>query len=115
MLHAAGADINVVDMYGYIPIHIAAAFGELEAVETLIQLGADMDAIGGYDDMDTPLIAAVIFGYAHVVEYLVTKVQIQDAHNMTALEHAAEHEYDDLEQIIKSATTGTEQANNTNA
>ena len=43
MLHAAGASISAEDSFGYHAINNAAAYGELEAVETLIELGAGKD------------------------------------------------------------------------
>ena len=108
MLHAAGASITAQDSFGYHAINNAAAFGELGSVETLIELGADVDDISGYEDMSTPLMAASAFGETHVVEYLVkmgADLDIQDAFNMTALEYAVAHEYEDVEQILRKAAT----------
>ena len=51
MLHVAGADIFAPDGNGLQPINIAANFGKLETVKTLIELGADVDQIGGWEYM----------------------------------------------------------------
>ena len=108
MLHAAGASLYAQDSFDYHAINNAAAFGELEAVETLIELGANVDDISGYDDMSTPLMAASAFGETRVVEYLVkmgVDLDIQDAFNMTALDYAVVHEHEDMEQILRKAAT----------
>lgn len=107
MLHAAGASIFVQETtLGYSAINDAATYGELEAVETLIELGVDVDDISGYEDMSTPLMAASASGQTRVVEYLVSMgadLDIQDAFNMTALDHAVSEEYEDVEQILRKA------------
>ena len=44
-LLAAGADPNVVDHYGYGPLHSAACMGRLDVVEMLLKNGAQVDLV----------------------------------------------------------------------
>ena len=59
MLHAAGASLSAHDRFGYSAINNE----ELEAVETLTELGADVDDISGYEDLSTPLMADSAFDF----------------------------------------------------
>ena len=113
MLHAAGADIFAPDGNGLQPINIAANFGKLETVKTLIELGADVDQIGGWEYMvsetETPLIAAASYGYVDIVEYLVKKgadLDIKSSKNKTALDYAVEQGHQDVAKILREAATG---------
>ena len=42
-LKSNGGDINLVDFLGWAPLHAAAASGYCDAVEELINLGADIN------------------------------------------------------------------------
>lgn len=43
MLLSSGADINAIDVYQYTAIMYAAENGQLNAVQSLISLGADLN------------------------------------------------------------------------
>ena len=99
MLHAAGADMFALSRLGYLAINVAAYYGNLDAVKTLVELGADIDGVSGFDEMDTPLISAAVRDNSGVVAYLLrigADMDIQDAHNMTAMDYANE----DVEQVL---------------
>ena len=87
ILAAAGAEVEIPDKDGNTPVHIASMYGYIEAVKTLAELGADLDAENKIDG-DTPLISAVYHGYREVLEYLVeqgVEVNKRDNHGNTAL------------------------------
>ena len=44
LLHHNGADLRVWDIYGSTPLHSAVFFGDLEAIQKLIEYGADINA-----------------------------------------------------------------------
>jgi len=71
-LVAGGADINSMQAdYPWPPLTIAARGNKIDAVDLLIELGADIDAvdpIGG-----TPLLAAIDSGWAEIAYKLILK------------------------------------------
>jgi ankyrin repeat protein len=72
VLIEARADVNAKDRYDEAtPLHQAAAQGDLDNVKTLVDAGADTNAVskrGG-----TPLDDAVVNGHAEVVTFLLSK------------------------------------------
>ena len=58
--------------YGLTPLHDAAAWGDLEAVISLIEGGADVNSVSSYDGL-TPLMCAAAFGNLEVVQHLHEK------------------------------------------
>jgi ankyrin repeat protein len=103
MLHAAGADMFALSRRGYLATNIAAYNGDLDVVNTLIELGADIDSVSGFGEMETPLISAAHGGNTGVVAYLFgmgADMDVEDAHNKTALDWAIELGYEDVEQVL---------------
>jgi len=66
-----GGNINIKDIFGQTPLHIAAFQGNGKLVEYLISKGADINAKD--DNGWTPLHLAVKYGHRGVVEYLLSK------------------------------------------
>jgi hypothetical protein len=64
-----GADVNVAGDGGWRPLHEAAAEGHVEAVQVLVELGADKEASTAAGD--TPLHWAAYAGHVTVVKTLV--------------------------------------------
>ena len=56
LIHA-GADINLAEVNGYTPLHLAAGGGYVTCTAVLIQAGADISKVSVYDE--TPLDMAV--------------------------------------------------------
>jgi ankyrin repeat protein len=103
MLLNNGADPDVLDNLGKAPLALAAKNGRLEAVQMLLDAGADVNtrfAIGSANDK-SPLIQAVENGHVEIVELLVARgadVQQQESEtHMSPLHYAAAH--DELEMI----------------
>lgn len=95
-------DINAQDaFYKRSPLHWAALRGDLNAVELLLEAGADVHASDGLNC--TPLIHAVSSGSLRMVELLLLRGAMVNAANdrgETSLHHAARHT-DDLD-IVKT-------------
>lgn len=75
-LVAAGADVNArfvgpSTQATETPLHWAASSDDIEAADVLIELGADLDALGGCIDNGSPLTLAVIFQNWRVANRLV--------------------------------------------
>lgn len=60
-------------------LHIASVRGDMEAVSLLVELGADVNALG--DLGQTPLHYAAIFGHEVVYNYLISKGASPDLKN----------------------------------
>jgi ankyrin repeat protein len=69
-LLAAGADVGQRGVNDYTPLHLAAAQGDLRAVDILLAAGADPDEITSIDDLETPLEVAASGGHLLIVDRL---------------------------------------------
>lgn len=82
--------IDLQDENGYTPLHWAAAFGQFNAVLLLLNKGANIDAVGRFDE--TPLHLAADGGHHEVVRLLVghgANVNQLDHFSNTPLMYAA--------------------------
>ena len=59
--------INLANDDGITPLHVATMYGQLPAIQALMQHGADPFAVDG--DGTTPLDYAIKEGYIHCIEY----------------------------------------------
>ncbi len=75
VLVEAGAEVDVrfVGDHSETPLHWAASSGDLEAVDTLLDLTADIEADGGVIGGGTPLADAVAFGQWEAARRLVER------------------------------------------
>ena len=86
-----GANINSKASDGVTALHAAAAAGELEVVQYLVENGADLDSTAGEYSWTT-LHFAAHGGHLAVVQYLIenqTKINCKDSDGYTALHKAA--------------------------
>lgn len=65
-----GADVEIHGVNDYTPLHLAAAQGDLRAVDILLAHGADADTTTRIDDVETPLEVAAAAGHQKVVDRL---------------------------------------------
>jgi ankyrin repeat protein len=81
--------VNVKDKRGFTPLHWASISGHKEAVELLIDNGADVNAMRGGGG--TPLSYAASWGHEEIVELLIANgadVNVKDAFSETPLDVA---------------------------
>jgi hypothetical protein len=74
-LVSAGADVNAefVGVHSETPLHWAASSDDVEVLDALIDLGADIDARGGCIGDGTPLFDATVFGQWRAARRLVER------------------------------------------
>src|SRR5207244_13165358 len=70
MLLAAGADVGQRGVNDYTPLHLAAAQGDLRAVDILLEAGSDPNEITRIDDLETPLEVAAAGEHRRIVDRL---------------------------------------------
>lgn len=63
--------IDVVDNYGYTPLHWACHYGQLCSVQVLVECGADVNKLA--PDMVSPLLLAAAGGHHEIVRLLLLK------------------------------------------
>jgi ankyrin repeat protein len=83
------SDLHQRGCFGDTPLHIVCSWGDVDAVDTLIQAGADVNARG--EQGQTPLFAAVMGKSAEVVKHLLdasADPKIEDEDGKTALQFA---------------------------
>jgi ankyrin repeat protein len=73
-------EINAVGIFGNTPIKIAITCGNLQAVQLLVDHGANVNAI--IERGDTPLHHAISMGHFHLARYLVSKGANQSIRNV---------------------------------
>jgi hypothetical protein len=66
-----GANFNALDVNGLAPIHLAASAGNPAAVAQLLDLGVDVNSLGGTSAVGTPLAGAVAGGHFETVDLLL--------------------------------------------
>lgn len=91
-------NINVPNLYGWIPIHIAAQTGDVSVIELLINNGADINNVGRSSKW-TPLMYAASNGHFEAVEYIVElgvdiNYSTGEQHAGTAIEKAMTNYHD---------------------
>lgn len=94
-----GADIHARGkMRGMTPLHAAASNGNIESVEVLLRLGANIEARD--DNGNTPLHSAAHFSHSHaVVEVLLragADIEARNGKGLTPLLVAEDHSHDPL-------------------
>lgn len=75
MLAAAGADVNArfVGSHAETPLHWAASSNDVEALDALLDVGANIDASSGFIPGGTPLTDAVVFAQWNAAHRLVAR------------------------------------------
>ncbi|WP_205786721.1 ankyrin repeat domain-containing protein [Specibacter cremeus] len=75
LLAAAGAEVNApcTGPFPETPLHWAASSNDTEALDALLDAGADMEAPGGVVDGGTPLADAIGFGQWQAARHLIER------------------------------------------
>jgi uncharacterized protein len=100
----AGANVNILDDLGWIPLPAAARFGHLEIVNRLLEVpDIDVNAANGY--RDTALIWAAFKRHLDILQKLIDAGANVNHHgfNGTALAEAAERNHLDVIAILRGA------------
>ena len=98
-----GMSVDALGQFGMTPLSVAAAFGHINAIDALLNLGADInapDAIG-----NSPLISAITDGEIPSVEYLLEKGANIDQANIadeTPIMFAVRHGRPEIFRILAS-------------
>ncbi|CAG8580679.1 8634_t:CDS:2 [Funneliformis caledonium] len=99
-----GSVVNEIDSTGYTPLHYAARKGYLEICRTLIDHGANVNAITP-ELLSTPLHRASAYNHFNVVSLLLSsgaKHTLQDSDGKTCLHRAFENGSKDVILILKN-------------
>lgn len=88
--------IDIPNKSGWTPMHVAAKYGRVTAIETLVQLGStSIDTRGEFDGW-TPLFVAVQYKHISVIETLIRlgskAIDIPENTDWTPMHHAAWNE-----------------------
>jgi ankyrin repeat protein/predicted small lipoprotein YifL len=73
LLGQHGADLTMPSLEGLTPLQIAVGNGNLEAMNTLLDLGIDPNIMGGGDIGGTPLLSAIEGGQFEAIELLLER------------------------------------------
>jgi cytohesin len=100
----AGADQSVVDsgLFDALPIHVAARWGNVEALSALLAWGIDIDEKQGGNS--TALIYAAYFGQLDAVNYLVSQgadINWRDDYGDTPLVAASRMGYNEVAAVLR--------------
>jgi hypothetical protein len=91
VLVKAGADVNAAFVGGHSekPLHWAASSDDVEVLDALLDVGADIDARGGCIGDGTPLFDATVFGQWRAAGRLVERGALVGRWEAAALGHLA--------------------------
>ena len=98
------ATVNAYSYDGWTPLHLAAFFGQLEAVRVLVDAGADVRARSTNGLANTPLHAAAAGRHSEVALYLIDRGasgSALDSGGYTPLQIATENGLADVVAAIK--------------
>jgi ankyrin repeat protein len=76
LLSAKPDQLNLVTPFGTW-LHVASRVGNFEIVKRLVEMGADINAVGGTFDA-APLKTAASYGHADIVKYLISNGAVFD-------------------------------------
>jgi ankyrin repeat protein len=101
--HTGAEGLEETDYYGRTVLHLAAKYGQAEAMALLLGQGADVNATT--DSGRTPLMLACKRSHVGVVRVLLQHMgeeglQATDGHGKTALHVAAEHYYEGTVRLL---------------
>ena len=99
------ADIESFDLLEKSALHNASYMGNLEIVRYLIAMGANINAVSGYNHF-TPLHWASLFGKPNVVEFLINAratIEPRDHKNKTPLDYANEEGHKQIVELLVDA------------
>ena len=89
---------------GFTPLHLAAFFGHADAVELLLERGADVNALARNAELQVaPLHSAASGGHAEIVKMLVEQgadVNARQGRGFTALQSAAQNGDDESVDLL---------------
>eukprot|EP00049_Salpingoeca_infusionum_P018935 m.359390 g.359390 ORF g.359390 m.359390 type:complete len:1391 (+) comp18552_c0_seq1:358-4530(+) len=95
LFYQAAYPADVKEVLGATDLHLAAALGDLESIQTIVDVAAGPTALAVIDGRgQTPLMWACQFAPQTSVALLVTAgspLDLQDMHGNTALHHACSH------------------------
>ena len=92
-----GADVNLKDNRGRIPLNNAARGGHKEVAELLIAVGADVNAKAGYS---IPLASAASGGYKEIAELLIANGADVNVLDGAALRSAADGGHKEIVELL---------------
>lgn len=81
-------DINQPDTLGVTPLHLACLTGDEDTVKTLLDLGADINTVGG-KYKSTPLMTAARHRYSTIVKLLLASNKVEDINYQDSLGNSA--------------------------
>lgn len=90
---------------GWEPLHLAAHYGQPDAVRRLIEHGADVNAIAENTIANTPLHAGTVGGHPECVKVIMgydPDLTLRDAAMMTALELARTNKATEIVTLIEN-------------
>ena len=94
-----GAAVSATGNGGWTPLHFAARRGCVDVVETLVELGADLNAPAESPERETPLMLAARGGLADICTALVAlgaNTLVADLNGWTAAEYARKYGHERL-------------------
>lgn len=107
LISVANYDPNAPNGNGDTPLYLASRSGHIEAVESLLISGANMDALN--NNSDTSLHAAVRNGHVVIAEFLIllgADISIQNESGITPLNIAFENNLPSIIRLIAKKEEG---------
>lgn len=109
LLDKDSLSVNMQGVMGNFPLHVVCTWGEKDAVDALIEMGADINCVG--ENGETPLFRAVYENNSDLVHFLILRganINLKNLDNVSPLDIAEHEDFGEVARLLKRDASSKE-------